>query len=80
MTYKLLQRDERTTEAGVVQIKVVYLKLKSDIKKINTSTSLSAFKQLLLSYHFTDLNNTFNIDDPRTFKTVCRKCHTARRL
>ena len=47
--------------------------------ELNTSMdSLGVFKSFLLNYYFTALNTSFNIDDARTFKTICCKCNTAR--
>ena len=42
--------------------------------------SLAVFKSFLLKYYFNALNTTFNIEDPRSFKTICSKCNTARSL
>lgn len=42
--------------------------------------NLSTFKTRMLHYYFTCLNNTYDIDDPRTFKTICTKCNSSRSL
>ena len=45
-----------------------------------TMDTLSSFQSVLLNYYYTDLENTSNIDDPRTFKTICIRCNQVRNL
>ena len=45
-----------------------------------TTGTLSSFQSVLLNYYYTALENTFNIVDPRTFKTICTKCNQVRNL
>ena len=50
-------------------------------KPIRSNTnSLSSFKSLLFKYYTTALNNNYNVNDSRTWKTVCLKCNQARDL
>ncbi len=62
-----------------IRVTRIWNLLAKDIRTSTSSDSVSAFKSFLLTYYFTALKNTFNIDDPRTFKTICCKCNTARR-
>ena len=41
--------------------------------------SLSSFKSTMLNYYFSALNN-YDCNNPRTFKTICLKCNSARSL
>lgn len=50
-----------------------------DELKLNTE-SLSSFKTIMLKYYTESLNACFNIDDPRSYKTICPKCNFVRRL
>ena len=50
-------------------------------KPIRSNTnSLSSFKSLLFKYYTAALNNNYNVNDSRTWKTVCLKCNQARDL
>ena len=40
--------------------------------------TLNQFKTLLLVYYERALARCYCLDDPRSFKTICRKCNTAR--
>ena len=53
--------------------RIVYLwkQLPNDIK---LSTSVSILKSKLFSYYSDKLNTVFDIDRPRTWKTLCNKC------
>ena len=42
------------------------------------SVTLNQFKTLLLEYYERALARCYCPDDPRSFKTICRKCNTAR--
>ena len=42
--------------------------------------SLSSFKSLPFKYYITALNSNYNVEDSRTWKTVCLKCNRARDL
>ena len=44
------------------------------------SVILNQFKTLLLEYYERGLARCYCPDDPRSFKTICRKCNTARLL
>ena len=46
----------------------------------DTTRSLATFKTLLLNYYFNLLKSIYNPDNPRTFKSVCVKCHSTRPL
>ena len=46
----------------------------------NKFNSLTIFKKLLLQYYHTALEFNYNVDDPRSWKTICRKCNQARDL
>ena len=63
-----------------IRVTRIWNLLAKDIRTSTSSDSVSVFKSFLLTYYFTALKNTFNIDDPRTFKTICCKCNTARSL
>ena len=41
----------------------------------NKSNSLYTFKKYLLDYYFSALECNYNIDDPRSWKTICLKCN-----
>ena len=45
-----------------------------------TMNNLNTFKSAMLSYYVLCLNNTYNCEDSRTFKSICVKCNTARNL
>ena len=47
---------------------------------INKFNSLTIFKKLLLQYYHTALELNYNVDDPRSWKTICLKCNQARDL
>ena len=50
-------------------------------KPIRSNTnSLSPFRRLLFKYYTTALNNYYNVDDSRTWKTACLRCNQARNL
>ena len=42
---------------------------------INSSNSIYTFKRYLLEYYFSALETNYNIDDPRSWKTICLKCN-----
>ena len=42
--------------------------------------TLHQFKNLLLDYYFTALRCCYDVDDARTWKTICFKCNAARSL
>jgi hypothetical protein len=43
--------------------------------------TFSEFKNLLFKYYILALENTYDVEDPRTWKSVsCIKCYSARRL
>jgi hypothetical protein len=44
------------------------------------SNSLLTFKSLLIKYYHTALDRNYNVDDPRSWKTICLKCNQARDL
>jgi hypothetical protein len=44
------------------------------------SNSLITFKNLLIKYYYTALDRNYNVDDPRSWKTICLKCNQARDL
>ena len=46
----------------------------------NKFNSLIIFKNLLLQYYHTALELNYNVDDPRSWKTICLKCNQARDL
>ena len=39
-----------------------------------------SFKSAIREYYFTALANTYDCDDPRSFKTICPKRNKARTL
>jgi hypothetical protein len=41
---------------------------------------LGSFKSVMQKYYFVALEKTYDCDDPRTFKTICPKCNSARTL
>jgi hypothetical protein len=55
--------------------RIVFLwhNLPSDIK---SSSSISILKSKLYLYYTNKLNNTFDVDRPRTWKTLCSKCRS----
>ena len=42
--------------------------------------TFSEFKNLLFKYYILALENTYDVEDPRTWKSVCIKCNSARCL
>jgi hypothetical protein len=46
----------------------------------DTSRSLAYFKNSLFNYYLNLLEQIYNPDNPRTFKSVCVKCHSTRSL
>ena len=44
----------------------------------DTTRSIASFKSLLFRYYFNLLEHVYNPDNPRTFKSVCVKCHSTR--
>jgi hypothetical protein len=42
--------------------------------------TFSEFKNLLFKYYILALDNTYDVEDPRTWKSVCIKCNSARSL
>ena len=42
----------------------------------DTARSLDYLRNCLLSYYFNLLEHIYNPDNPRTFKSVCIKCHS----
>jgi hypothetical protein len=66
-----------------------YLDLMFFFKAINNSLpehlrldhlSLTLFKKSLLEYYHNALVSCYDVDDARTWKTVCLKCNTSRNL
>ena len=53
--------------------------LVNDLDNFN-STNVSTFRTTVLNYYFAALQTTYNPDDPRTWKTICLKCNSARSL
>ena len=51
----------------------------SDILR-DTTRSTASFKSLLFRYYFNLLEHIYNPDNPRTFKSVCVKCHSTRSI
>jgi hypothetical protein len=41
---------------------------------------LSTFKSILYKYYMTSLRTSYNVDDPRSYKTICLKCNCVRSL
>jgi hypothetical protein len=41
------------------------------------SNSLITFKNILIKYYYTALDRNYNVDDPRSWKTICLKCNQA---
>ena len=46
----------------------------------NKSSTTHSFKKHLLNYYFLAMEINYNIDDPRSWKTICVKCNQARDL
>jgi hypothetical protein len=46
----------------------------------HTTTSLTTLKCNLMKYYVKLTQQIYDPEDPRTFKSVCIKCHTTRRL
>ena len=51
-----------------------------DLVTINDIATLKEFKNKLYIYYKTALDKCYDVDDPRTWKTVCLKCNQARDL
>ena len=51
----------------------------ADELKLNM-INLNSFKSTILSYYFRALEISYDPENPRTFKTICTKCNTARTL
>jgi hypothetical protein len=49
-----------------------------DLVTINDIATLKEFKNKLYIYYKTALDKCYDVDDPRTWKTVCLKCNQAR--
>ena len=41
---------------------------------------LSTFKSILFKYYMTSLKTSYDVDDPRSYKTICLKCNCVRSL
>ena len=52
--------------------------LNEDLRSVNVS--LAAFKSGLLDYYTNAMNSVYDVEDPRTWKSLSIKCHTARAL
>ena len=46
----------------------------------DTTRSIASFKSLLFRYYFNLLEHIYNRGNPRTFKSVCVKCHSTRSI
>ena len=51
----------------------------ADELKLNM-INLNSFKSTILSYYFCALEISYDPENPKTFKTICTKCNTARTL
>ncbi len=51
----------------------------SDVMNLSMD-NLSSSKSVIRDHYFTALANTYDCDDPRSFKTICPKCNKARTL
>ena len=47
---------------------------------LSPDTSFSSFKTSLHKHYLSALNMCYDVDDPRTYKTVCVKCNSVRSL
>ena len=45
---------------------------------LSPDTSFSSFKTSMHKYYLSALNMCYDVDDPRTYKTVCVKCNSVR--
>lgn len=50
-----------------------------DELKLDTD-SLSSFKSIMFKYYISSLHTCYNVDDPRSYKTICPKCNCVRSL
>ena len=49
--------------------------------ELNLNTdSFSSFKSSLFKYYESSLYLCYNVDDPRSYKTICTKCNSVRSL
>jgi hypothetical protein len=42
--------------------------------------SLSSFKSAMFKYYISSLYSCYDVEDPRSYKTVCPKCNSVRSL
>ena len=47
---------------------------------LSSDTSLSSFKSSVFKYYLSALNSYYDVDDPRSYKTICLKCNSVRSL
>ena len=52
----------------------------ADELALSPDTSFSSFKTSLHKYYLSALNMCYDVDDPRTYKTICVKCNSVRSL
>ena len=51
------------------------------VDELNLNTdSFSSFKSSLLKYYESSLYSRYNVDNPRSYKTICPKCNSVRSL
>ena len=53
---------------------------KTSVRVNINELSLTQFKRLLRDYYTADLWTCYNVEDPRTWKTICLKCNYAHTL
>ena len=75
------QRKHKTTtynRSFFLRTIITWNSLPEHLRLINLS--FIQFKKGILAYYLTALRSCYNVDDSRTWKTVCVKCNTCRSL
>ena len=51
------------------------------VDELNLNTdSLSSFKSAMFNYYNSSLYSCYDVEDPRSYKTICPKCNSVRSL
>ena len=51
------------------------------VDELNLNTdSLSSFKSAMFKYYISSLYSCYDVEDPRSYKTICPKCNSVRSL
>ena len=51
------------------------------VDELNLNTdSLSSFKSAMFKYYISSLYSCYDVEDPRSYRTMCPKCNSVRSL